>query len=89
MSADSRNLPESARNADLTTYRCITVDDEDIEFSGGFTDLHTESYKRILAGEGFELEENRCAIETVANIRNMTPIGKKGEFHPFLHRLPE
>lgn len=87
MSADSTNLPESAREANLTTFRCITVDGEDVEFSGGFTDLHTESYKKVLAGEGFALEENRCAIETVANVRNMTPIGKKGDYHPFLDRL--
>ncbi|MEO1746401.1 MAG: Gfo/Idh/MocA family oxidoreductase, partial [Pseudomonadota bacterium] len=52
-----------------TTYRSITVDGEEIEFSGGFTDLHTASYENILAGNGFGLDVVRPSIETVAHLR--------------------
>ena len=57
-----------------------------IEFSGGFTDLHIRSYEEILAGRGFGLEENRTAIETVAAIRTATPLGLIGDYHPFVRR---
>jgi UDP-N-acetyl-2-amino-2-deoxyglucuronate dehydrogenase len=69
------------------TYRSITCDGEEIEFSGGFTDLHTRSYEEILAGNGFGLEENRVAIETVANIRAAEPLGLTGEYHPILEKI--
>lgn len=84
LSIDSEDLPVSAREAGARTFRSITCDGEEIEFSGGFTDLHTRSYEEILSGNGFGLEENRVAIETVANIRNETPVGPKGNYHPFL-----
>jgi UDP-N-acetyl-2-amino-2-deoxyglucuronate dehydrogenase len=81
LSVDVADIPESA--AGQRTYRSITVDGEEIEFSAGFTDLHTVSYERILAGNGYGLEESRKAIEVVASIRGMTP-GAGGERHPFL-----
>jgi len=84
MSADAGTLPESARAQGLTTYRVVTVDGEEVEFSGGFTDLHTRSYEEILAGRGFGLEENRRAIETVSGLRRATPVGLKGDYHPHL-----
>ncbi|MFC7049254.1 Gfo/Idh/MocA family protein [Emcibacter nanhaiensis] len=87
LSVDADNLPESAKETGQRTYRSITVDGEEIEFSGGFTDLHTLSYQEILKGNGFGLEENIVAIETVANIRTMTPQGKVGEYHPFLDNI--
>ena len=62
----------------------MTCDGEEIEFSGGFVDLHTRSYEEILAGRGFGLEENRAAVETVATIREATPLGLTGDYHPFL-----
>jgi UDP-N-acetyl-2-amino-2-deoxyglucuronate dehydrogenase len=77
-------VPDSAKARGQRTYRSITVDGEELEFSGGFADLHTRSYEEILAGRGFGLEENRVAIETVASIRNVTPVGLKGDYHPFL-----
>ena len=74
-----RSTPTTCRRATRgsgqRTFRSITVDGEEIEFSGGFTDLHTRSYEQILAGQGFGLEENRCAIETVAAIRRCRPAG--------------
>jgi UDP-N-acetyl-2-amino-2-deoxyglucuronate dehydrogenase len=84
LSVDYKYVPESAKAQAQRTYRSITVDGEEIEFSGGFTDLHTRSYEEILAGRGFGLEENRVAIETVSHIRNATPVGLAGDYHPFL-----
>ena len=68
------------------TFRAITANGEDIEFSEGFTDLHTRSYEEILAGRGFGLEENRVAIETVAGIRRAPVVGT-GEMHPFVAKV--
>jgi UDP-N-acetyl-2-amino-2-deoxyglucuronate dehydrogenase len=84
LSVDAGDLPDAQRAAGQRTFRSITVDGEEIEFSGGFTDLHTRSYERILEGKGFGLEENRCAISTVADIRTATPIGPKGDYHPLV-----
>ena len=64
------------------TYRSITIEGEELEFSGGFTDLHTRVYEGIIAGKGFGLEDARQAIEIVHEIRNTKPIGLKGEYHP-------
>jgi len=89
LSVDANNLPDSAKAEGQRTYRSITVDGDEIEFSGGFTDLHTMSYQSILEGKGFGLDDNRVAIETVANIRNAAPLGKQGEYHPFLNQIDE
>ncbi|MCK9450729.1 MAG: Gfo/Idh/MocA family oxidoreductase [Bacteroidales bacterium] len=70
MSINSNHLPNGAKAAGKTTYRSITVDGEEIEFSGGFTDLHTQSYAHILNGEGFGIEEARASIQIVHDIRN-------------------
>lgn len=86
LSLELNDVPREPRNAGQRTYRSITVDGEEIEFSGGFTDLHTRSYEEILAGRGFGLEENRVAIETVAAIRNGTPIAT-ADSHPFASRI--
>jgi UDP-N-acetyl-2-amino-2-deoxyglucuronate dehydrogenase len=86
LSIDAGSLPQSARDQGQRTYRSITVDGQEIEFSEGFGDLHTVSYERILAGEGFGVEASRCAIETVASIRAATPQFTRGEQHPFTAR---
>ncbi len=82
LSLDFNDIPENIKKTGGSTYRSITVDQEEIEFSGGFTDLHTESYKHILGGKGFHLNSAKPAVETVYTIRNATPIGLKGEYHP-------
>ncbi len=87
LSVDSNDLPESARSQGQSTFRSITVDGREIEFSGGFADLHTRSYEEILAGRGFGLEENRVAVQTVADIRNAAPKGLTGDYHPFLKNI--
>lgn len=86
LSVDMDDVPQAAREAGQRTYRSITADGEEIEFSGGFTDLHTRSYEEILAGRGFGLEENRTAISTVAAIRGATPAALTGDYHPFLKK---
>jgi len=85
LSIDVQDVPETERAKGKRTYRSITVDGQEIEFSDGFTDLHTRSYEEILAGRGFGLEENRVAIETVSAIRKL-PVLATGEMHPFVRR---
>lgn len=83
LSVNINYIPEDVKARGLTTYRSITINGEEIEFSGGFTDLHTRSYEEILKGNGFGLEEAYGSINTVSTIRNLAPIGLKGEYHPF------
>ena len=68
LSIDRNDLPESARGK--TTYRSITLDGEEIEFSEGFTDLHTRSYEEIVAGKGYGIEEVRPSVELVSALRS-------------------
>ena len=86
LSLDRNDLPDIAVQNGQPTYRSITINGKELEFSGGFTELHTESYKKILAGEGFGLEDARSSIQTVFEIRNETPVGLKGDYHPFLKK---
>ena len=75
-------LPEVIKNKGLRTYRSMVIENEEFEFSGGFTDLHTKVYKNILNGNGFSLDDSKNAIEIVHKIRNTNPIGLKGDYHP-------
>lgn len=91
LSIDSNHLPENAIQGEKLTYRSISIRDsdstEELEFSGGFTDLHTQSYQNVLAGNGFGIDENRVAIETVECIRTQ-PIVEAGErAHPLLFKV--
>jgi len=85
LSVDVEDVPVAVQVKGQRTFRSITVDGEEIEFSGGFTDLHNRSYEEILAGRGFGLEENRTAISTVSFIRDAAPTGLTGDYHPFLN----
>ncbi len=87
LSVDDANLPADIVAKGQRTFRSITVDGDEIEFSGGFTELHTKSYKSILDGKGFGLEHARKSIEIVHHIRNSNPVGIRGDYHPFLQRL--
>ena len=87
LSINADCLPENAVQGEKRTYRTIEIDGEGFEFSEGFTELHNESYRQILAGNGFGIEETREAINIVHAIRNATPIGLKGEYHP-MARMP-
>ena len=87
LSLDSNDLPEGVRNTGKRTFRSITIDGEEIEFSEGFTELHTETYREILEGRGFRIDEARQSIETVYTIRNSKPAGLQGDYHPILKSL--
>jgi len=87
LSLDYNDIPASARAKGKRTFRSITVDGEEIEFSEGFTELHTETYREILAGRGFGLKEARQSVETAYTIRNSKPVGLQGEYHPILKSI--
>jgi UDP-N-acetyl-2-amino-2-deoxyglucuronate dehydrogenase len=75
-------IPEHVKATGARTYRALTIEGEEFEFSGGFTELHTRSYEDVLSGGGFRIGEARKAIELVHDIRHKTPIGVLGEYHP-------
>jgi UDP-N-acetyl-2-amino-2-deoxyglucuronate dehydrogenase len=87
LSIDYNDIPEEIKAKGQRTFRSITMDNSEIEFSEGFTDLHTKTYEHILGGNGFGLLEARNAIETVYTIRNATPVGLKGDYHPFCNKI--
>lgn len=84
LSLDYNDIPESVRKTGQRTFRSIMVEGEEIEFSEGFTDLHTESYKEILAGNGFSIADARQSVEIAFDIRNFNPVGLQGDYHPLL-----
>jgi len=84
LSIDETMLPDDIKAKGQRTYRSIKMENEEIEFSAGFTDLHTDSYRHILEGNGFGLKEARNSIEMVYNIRNAQAIGLIGDYHPLL-----
>lgn len=86
LSINPRDVPEEVASRQRT-FRSITLDGREIEFSEGFTDLHTASYREILAGRGFGLDEVRPSIETVSAIRTDAIRPGEGEVHPFLRRV--
>lgn len=89
LSIDASYLPDNAVQGEKLTYRSIDIEGEQLEFSGGFTDLHTQSYQNILAGTGYGIEENRTAIATVSAMRS-TPIRMNtNECHPILASIAE
>ena len=75
-------IPKEIKLKGQRTFRSLTIEGEELEFSGGFTDLHTKVYEEILAGNGYGLEESRKAIEIVHTIRNSELTMLKGDFHP-------
>jgi UDP-N-acetyl-2-amino-2-deoxyglucuronate dehydrogenase len=83
LSIDENTLPKEVKEKGQRTYRSITVNKEEIEFSGGFTELHTDSYKEILKGNGFGLKEAKQSIEIVHDIRNIDLV-KNGYKHPYI-----
>ncbi len=87
LSVDASTLPEQQVKNGQRTFRSITVDKGELEFSGGFTDLHTASYEDILSGGGFGAAHARPSIETVYTIRNAAPVGLKGDYHPMLKKV--
>jgi len=87
LSLDYNDIAQAVKESGKRTFRSITLDGEEFEFSEGFTDLHTLTYREILAGRGFGLADAKQSIETVYAIRNAKPVGIKGEYHPLLKIL--
>lgn len=87
LSIDRNDLPAEIAAAGQRTFRSITVNGKEIEFSGGFTDLHTIVYKDILAGKGYGLEDARPSIELVHGIREARPVGANDRVHPIVRDL--
>ena len=82
LSINAETLPDEAKRENKRTYRSILIEGEELEFSSGFTDLHTLSYQDILVGNGFDISETRTSIEIVHDIRHKQPKGFKGDYHP-------
>jgi UDP-N-acetyl-2-amino-2-deoxyglucuronate dehydrogenase len=87
LSLDQNDISAETKLKGQRTFRSIKVDGEEFEFSEGFTELHTESYKEILKGKGFGIEDARESVETAYNIRNSTPVGLIGDYHPILKNI--
>lgn len=87
LSINEQVLPESAKKNGKRTFREITIDSEKFEFSDGFTDLHTLSYKNILSGNGFNVSETLKSLELAYNLRHTKPEALTGDFHP-MAKLP-
>ncbi|MEW7291002.1 Gfo/Idh/MocA family oxidoreductase [Aquimarina sp. 2304DJ70-9] len=84
LSIDYDNIPDEIKAQGKRTYRSITIDNEEIEFSTGFTELHTRSYEGILKGKGYGLIDAKPSIEIVHDIRNVEITPLQGDYHPFL-----
>ncbi|MDG1278247.1 MAG: Gfo/Idh/MocA family oxidoreductase [Algoriphagus sp.] len=82
LSINADTLPDAVKAKGGRTFRSLTMQGTEIEFSDGFTELHTHCYQHILDGHGFGLEEARPSIEIVQHIRHAEPIGLKGDYHP-------
>ncbi len=86
LSINEETLPKDVLNSGKKTFRSIRISGEELEFSEGFTDLHTKSYEHILAGNGFSINETKPSIEIAHEIRHKAPIGLVGEYHPYANQ---
>lgn len=88
LSVDKRDLPDEALLEGKTTFRSLTMDGVEFEFSEGFSDLHTVVYREILAGRGYGMEDARAAINLVYELRNSVPTSENGRHsHPYVEKL--
>ncbi len=88
LSVEQRDLPESCRQQNTHAFRSIQIDGEDVEFSGGFADLHTRVYEATLAGRGFGIADARPSIDLVHRIRNAQPCDEPAAAHAYRRRPP-
>jgi UDP-N-acetyl-2-amino-2-deoxyglucuronate dehydrogenase len=86
LSVDNRDVPQAVKPTGKTTFRSISVDGAEVEFSEGFTDLHTRVYELTLAGKGFGIQDARPSIELVHQLRNAPVSGASSDLHPLLRR---
>jgi UDP-N-acetyl-2-amino-2-deoxyglucuronate dehydrogenase len=87
LSLDYKDIPAEAKEKGQRTFRSVTVEGEEVEFSEGFTELHTATYREIIAGRGFGLDQARQSVITAYTIRNARPIGLQGNYHPILKEI--
>lgn len=87
LSVNEEDLPDPIRAAGQRTYRAIAIDQQEVEFSEGFTDLHTTSYQQILAGKGFGVDDVRSSIEIVSQIRVAETSTLSGDYHPMVKKV--
>lgn len=87
LSVDYDDLTNEIKSKGQRTFRSISIEGEELEFSDGFTDLHTVSYQEILKGKGYGLADARSSIQTVHHIRNSKPLGLTGDYHPYCKNL--
>lgn len=87
LSLDYNDIPREVRETGKRTFRSITIEGEEVEFSEGFTDLHTATYREVIEGRGFGLDEARQSVFTAYTIRNAKPIGLQGNYHPILDTI--
>ena len=86
LSIDFNTIPESIRSTGQRTFRSIKIENQELEFSSGFKDLHTQIYEKILLGEGFGLDETRKSVEIIHKIRSSETVGLIGDYHPFANK---
>ena len=87
LSLEKNDLPFELQPGKPTTYRSITIDGQEVEFSEGFKDLHTLSYQKILDGQGFGTREVLSSVQIASDIRKAEPVGLKGDYHPILKSI--
>ncbi len=87
LSIDRDDLPNPPENGKPATFRSITMNGEEFEFTEGFGDLHTKTYEEILAGRGYGLEDAKPAVDIAASIRRSRPLGLQGDYHPMLKKI--
>ncbi len=91
LSINHEDLPEEMRKQNGISHRSLRIGGREVDFSSGFTDLHTKSYEEIFDGRGLSLGDVRSSLEIVHRIRNETPEGLTGDYHPLCRRrgIPE
>ena len=87
LSLDYNDIPKETKEKGQRTFRSITIEGEELEFSDGFTELHTATYSDIINGHGFGLNDARQSVMTAYDIRNAKPIGLQGNYHPMLKNI--
>ncbi len=87
LSINADHLPADVKAKGKRTYRSLTMEGQEIEFSDGFTELHTMSYQHVIDGKGFGLNDAQPSIQLAHDIRHSEPIGKTGNYHPYLNSL--
>lgn len=84
LSIDAQDLPKESIEKNKSTHRSITIDGNELEFTEGFSDLHTKIYDEIIKGNGFGIETARPSIEAAYDIRHLPITNLKELYHPIL-----